>query len=183
MIILFPVIGPGPRRMSSSRRHPGTVVLFWAGCGADQNPVPRRSVEFVTQYGQQLADGVDTALQSPMQTIDSQLEVKYEEIDLRFAALPTRGALETDAAGKPPRTFWAKHLLDTWDREGALPSTYPYPVQVWQLGAGVGVGVSGWRGGGRLRTAVESGAASADDLDCGLRKRCDGLHSVAARAG
>ena len=34
----------------------------------------------------------------------------------------------------PPRSRWAKYLLAKWDREGGLPSTYPYPVQAWRLG-------------------------------------------------
>jgi hypothetical protein len=125
---------PGAAQNELERRHPGAMVLYWSGCGADQNPVPRRSVEFVQQYGGQMADAVDAALQSPRQAIEPQLAARYEEIDLRFAALPTREQLETDATGRPPRTFWAKHLLARWGRNGGLPSTYPYPVQVWRLG-------------------------------------------------
>jgi hypothetical protein len=126
---------PGAAQTEIERRHPEAVALYWAGCGADQNPVPRRNVEFVTRYGRQLADAVDAVLESPLQTIDSQLEVDYEEIDLPFATLPTRGELEKSAASMPPYSFWARHLIATWDREGSLPATYPYPVQVWQLGS------------------------------------------------
>jgi hypothetical protein len=131
---------PGAAQNELERRHAGATVLFWAGCGADQNPVPRRSVEFVKQYGRQFADAVDEALQSPGDDasgspVAAKLDVAYEEIDLPFAALPTRAELESDAAGQPPRSFWARHLLAQWDRDGALPSTYPYPVQVWRLGS------------------------------------------------
>jgi hypothetical protein len=125
---------PGAAQNELERRHAGTTVLFWAGCGADQNPVPRRSVDYVNQYGRQFADGVDAVLESPMQPIAAKLDVTYEEISLPFAALPTRSGLESDAAGKPPRSLWARHLLSQWDRDDGLPSTYPYPVQMWHLG-------------------------------------------------
>src|SRR5579883_1095734 len=32
-------------------RHPGATALFVAGCGADQNPIPRRSLELARRYG------------------------------------------------------------------------------------------------------------------------------------
>jgi hypothetical protein len=141
---------PGAAQNELERRHAGATVLFWVGCGADQNPVPRRSVEYVKQYGRQFADAVDKVLEAPGadasgslgapgadasgSLVAAKLDVAYEEIDLPFAALPTRAALESDAVGQPPRSFWARHLLAQWDRDGALPSAYPYPVQVWRLG-------------------------------------------------
>jgi hypothetical protein len=111
------------------------MALYWAGCGADQNPLPRRSVEFVNLYGKQMADGVDAVLQSPLKSIAPALEVAYDEIDLPFATLPTREQLELFAASKPPHAFWARHLLMTWDRDGGLATSYAYPVQVWRLGS------------------------------------------------
>jgi hypothetical protein len=126
---------PGAAQNELERRHPGAIALYWAGCGADQNPLPRRSIELVNQYGRQMADAVDLALKSPQQSLDSKLKVKYEEIDLAFANLPTRSELASDAAGQPPRTFWARYLLDRWSRNGSLETAYPYPVQLWQLGA------------------------------------------------
>jgi hypothetical protein len=125
---------PGAAQNELERRHPEAVVLYWAGCGADQNPLPRRSVELVNQYGRQLADAVDATLDTPLPALASKLDLQYEEIDLRFAALPTHEQLVSDAAGKPPKTFWAQHLLAKWNRERGLPSSYPYPVQVWRLG-------------------------------------------------
>jgi hypothetical protein len=126
---------PGAAQNELQRRHPGTVAMIWAGCGGDQNPLPRRSVDFMKQHGREFADAVDAVLQSPLEPIpDAKLAMAYEEIDLRFAALPTREQLEADAAGKPPKTYWAQYLLAQWDRDGGLPSSYPYPVQAWRVG-------------------------------------------------
>jgi hypothetical protein len=125
---------PGEAQNELERRHSGTIALFWTGCGADQNPLPRRNVEYVQQYGRQLADAVDATLQSELKPLAAKLNVNYEEIELPFASLPTRAQLETYATSKPPHTYWAKYLLAAWDRDGGLPSSYPYPVQIWKLG-------------------------------------------------
>lgn len=125
---------PGAAQSELEQRHANAVALFWAGCGADQNPIPRRSVELVHQYGKQLADAVDATLQAPLKPVASSLRTAYEEIDLPFGPLPSREQLQLDAAGQPPQAPWAKHLLKTIERDGSLPATYPYPVQAWRLG-------------------------------------------------
>jgi hypothetical protein len=108
--------------------------LFWAGCGADQNPLPRRSVELMHGYGRQLADAVDGALRGLRTPIGATVESDYKEIPLPFAALPSRAELELSATAERPQGPWAKYLLSVWDSQGGLPATYPYPIQVWRLG-------------------------------------------------
>ena len=34
---------PGFYQIEIEKGHPGTMAFFWAGCGADQNPIPRRA--------------------------------------------------------------------------------------------------------------------------------------------
>jgi hypothetical protein len=125
---------PGAYQNEFERRHPGTIAMYWEGCGADQNPLPRRSVELMNKYGRELANAVDATLAASLTPIPAELKTAYEEIDLPFATLPTRAVLQTEAAGAPPRSRWAKYLLAKWDREGDPSPTYPYPVQAWQLG-------------------------------------------------
>ena len=55
---------PGFAQLEIERRHPDTIAMFMAGCGADQNPLPRRTVELATDYGRQIADGVDRAFRT-----------------------------------------------------------------------------------------------------------------------
>jgi hypothetical protein len=128
---------PGVAQNELERRHPGTIALYWAGCGADQNPLPRRTVEMLNQHGREFADAVDSALRGPFTPIAAVLKTAYEEIDLAFAPLPTRGELEAEAAKEPPQSKWAKYLLTVWDRDGGLKPTYPYPVQAWKLGSDI----------------------------------------------
>jgi neutral ceramidase len=125
---------PGVGQNKLERRHPGAAVLFWAGCGADQNPLPRRSIDWLNRHGLAFADAVDVALNSPLKPVTSKLTTAYEEIDLQFAPLPSRDELESAAGGAPPQASWAKYLLQTWDRDGGLASSYPYAIQAWRLG-------------------------------------------------
>ena len=115
-------------------RYPGATALFVAGCGGDQNPIPRRSLELAETYGKQLGTSVTSVLGTPMQTIDGSMETAYEEIPLEFAGLPTREQLERDTRSD---NFYiasrAKHLLTRIERRGHLEPVYPYPVQAWRL--------------------------------------------------
>ena len=53
---------PGYAQLELEKKHPGCVALFFAGCGADQNPLPRRSVALAEHYGERLATAVNTVL-------------------------------------------------------------------------------------------------------------------------
>jgi hypothetical protein len=125
---------PGAAQSEFEHRHPHTIALFWAGCGADQNPLPRRSVALMQQYGRQLADAIDVTLDGPLTPIPASLHTAYEEIELPFGPLPSRAELELTATGERPQGPWAKYLLSVWDRDGELSSTYSYPIQAWRLG-------------------------------------------------
>jgi neutral ceramidase len=126
---------PGFAQIELEKRHPGAIALFWAGCGADQNPLPRRTVEFAQQYGKTLADGVDAALKQPQLEISPELKTVYQEIPLPFAEVPTKADIEANmkstdkyAAGR------ARVLMQSLDADGKLSPSYPYPVQTWRLG-------------------------------------------------
>ena len=64
---------PGFAQSELERRHPGCTALFFAGCGGDQNPLPRRKVELAKQYGSDLADAVDAVLAKPLTPASGQL--------------------------------------------------------------------------------------------------------------
>src|SRR5262249_16917017 len=75
---------PGFAQIELEKAHSGAVALFWAGCGGDQNPLPRRSVELAEKYGKELAAAVDTVLHKRMKPIGATLAHVYTEIDLPF---------------------------------------------------------------------------------------------------
>jgi neutral ceramidase len=126
---------PGFAQAELEKAHPGAVALFWAGCGGDQNPLPRRRVDLAEEYGHRLARAVEAVLTAPMAPIDGRLGMSYAEIELPFDDLPTREQLVKDSQSK--QKFVARRaqlLLEQMKVKGSLRGTYPYPVQAWQFG-------------------------------------------------
>lgn len=128
---------PGAAQLEIERRHPEAMAFYWAGCGGDQNPLPRRTPELMEKYGREFADAVDQALAGDMKLIPPELGTAYREIDLPFGELPRWAELELGAAGTGLEAVWARQQLATWDRDGALAKSYPYPIQAWNLGGEV----------------------------------------------
>lgn len=128
---------PGSAQIALEKRYPRATALVWVGCGADQNPLPRRTVELAERYGADLAAAVVAAVERRVVPLGGTLAAAYTEIPLEFSTLPTRADLE-GAAGSTNRfeAARARLLLAAWDRDGRLPTSYPYPVQTWRLGDG-----------------------------------------------
>ncbi|MBI2824469.1 MAG: neutral/alkaline non-lysosomal ceramidase N-terminal domain-containing protein [Planctomycetia bacterium] len=117
--------------------HPGAVALFWAGCGGDQNPLPRREVALAKKYGLALAEAIERVLINEMSPIAGRLETSYAEIDLPLDRLPTRDELTTQSqSSNKYEAARAKMLLAQIDGGRPLSPAYPYPVEVWRLGDG-----------------------------------------------
>jgi len=126
---------PGFAQLYLEKAHPGIVALFWAGCGGDQNPLPRRSDARADAYGQELAKAVSAVLRAPMTAVRGNLASAYSEVDLPFAELPTRERLAEEMLFKDRYiASRAKLLLERLQHEGTLRASYPYPVQTWRLG-------------------------------------------------
>ncbi|QDV33759.1 neutral/alkaline non-lysosomal ceramidase N-terminal domain-containing protein [Tautonia plasticadhaerens] len=121
--------------MELEREYPEATALFVAGCGADQNPLPRRSVELAEKYGKKLAGAVKRTVKGHLRPILGGLQSAYGETDLAFAPVPDRSHWEREAESE---TFAvanrARAFLGRLDRGETLPGSYPYPVQVWRLG-------------------------------------------------
>jgi hypothetical protein len=116
-------------------RHPGSTALFIAGCGGDQNPLPRRSVELAEKYGRMLAVAVTDACAAGLTPVDGKLRAAFEEIELEFSELPSKAALEEQRTkGNRYERARAELFLKDLEQNGALPVTHAYPVQAWQLG-------------------------------------------------
>jgi neutral ceramidase len=115
--------------------HPDAVALFFMGCGADQNPIPRRTVELARQYARMMSDAVQAVLAGKMESLSSKLRTNYEIVTLPLGAAPTRAELTARAGERTGYTSrWGRRLLKELDAGRALPRTYPYPIEVWQLG-------------------------------------------------
>jgi len=126
---------PGYAQIAIEKDFPGATALFVAGCGADQNPLPRRTVELSEQYGRKMADAVREVSGKQNSAITGKLHAQYRELDLPFSQLPTRKDVEKELASSNRYLVGrAKKLLSQWDKNGSLSPTYPYPVQTLKLG-------------------------------------------------
>jgi neutral ceramidase len=128
---------PGFAEMDVESRLAPCVALFWAGCGADQNPLPRRSLELAQNYGSQLAATVVGVLAdaNQIQAVAPSLKTAYNEIALPLVDIPTKEQLEQAAQSSDRyQRARAEMLLERLAAGQTLPTTYPYPVQVWTLG-------------------------------------------------
>jgi hypothetical protein len=124
----------GFAQLALEQDHPGLAALFFQGCGADQNPLPRRTVELCQGYGRTLAGAVSEALGRPMRPIPARLRTAFEIVPLGLVP-PTEEELhKLVQTGAAYQKHWARRLLDERQRGVAWAATYPYPVQVWRLG-------------------------------------------------
>lgn len=126
---------PGYAQQQLEIKYPEAVAMFWAGCGADQNPLPRRQVELAQQYGRALADAVSQVMAHQLRPLRPALACQYREVELRLAELPSKEhfekALESRNRFEAAR---AKRLLRDWNQGTPPAATYPYPIGLWRLG-------------------------------------------------
>lgn len=128
---------PGFAQIDLEAVHPGAIALFWAGCGGDQNPLPRREVALAKKYGLALAEAVERVLSNEMSPVAGRLVTSYAEIELPLDRLPTREELVAQSqSSNKYEAARAKMLLAQIDGGRPLSPTYPYPVEMWRLGDG-----------------------------------------------
>jgi hypothetical protein len=126
---------PGFAQLTLEQYHPGVTAMFFQGTGADQNPLPRRSVARAQQYGRELAAAVDRVLTEDMTELSPLLTTLYREIPVPLAEPPSTEELQQiakDGAGYQQR--WARHMLKMRKEGKSFITSYPVPVQIWQLG-------------------------------------------------
>lgn len=115
--------------------HPDTVAMFVAGCGADQNPYPRRTPELAKQHGRSLANSVEAALMTRAKPLGGPLRAAIETVPLPFGKGPTREELSELAKSKNIyQRRYAERLLRQLDENGGYIQQYAYPVQVVRFG-------------------------------------------------
>jgi len=117
------------------KSHPEATAMFFIGCGADQNALPRRRLELAERYGNMLAAAVEEALLAPPRTLAPELRTAMEMVTLNLGPAPTEPELEKLTADKTPMVQrWATRLLADLKAGKPFIRTYPLPLQAWQLG-------------------------------------------------
>ncbi len=126
---------PGLAQLELEKKYKGAVAMFFQGGGADQNPLPRRSVPLAKQYGMELAAAVERVLSEKMKPLRSHLITAYSEIDLPLNHPPSEKELEKIIyTSEGYIKAWAVDLQEKMKTGQPIPESYPYPVEFWQIG-------------------------------------------------
>lgn len=112
--------------------HPETVALFMMGCGGDQNPYPRRTLELAQTHGRTLATAVEAAIEATARPLEGPLKTAYETVKLEYQDHPTKEDLEKmrDNATSNYDRLHAERLLLDLEQTGRVRSSYDAPIQV-----------------------------------------------------
>jgi hypothetical protein len=125
----------GFAQLSLEKSHPDANAMFFIGCGADQNALPRRKLELCERYGNMLAAAVEEALLAPLRPLSAELQTTMEMVTLHLGPAPTEAELEelkTDQTAMTRR--WATRLLADLKAGKPFARDYPLPVQAWKFG-------------------------------------------------
>jgi hypothetical protein len=126
----------GCAQAAIERDFSGAVALIALGAGADQNPMPRRSLELVARHGESFAAEVKRLVSGPLKPLTGSLDCQSKQIDLAFDTLPTREQWQALAQSNTRAiAYHARKNLARLDRGELLPTHLPYIVQTWSLGA------------------------------------------------
>ena len=125
----------GFAQLNLEGRHRGAVAMFFTGCGADQNPLPRRTVALCQKYGRMLSEAVEAVMKTRMTAIEQPVMTAFRTVDLSFDKIPAKAHWEQQLkTGTRYQKARARILLKEIAARGSIRKTYPYPVQVWNLG-------------------------------------------------
>lgn len=126
---------PGFAQIELEQAYPGAMALFAAGCGADQNPLPRRSTALAQQYGRELAAAARRTIEEDLQPLEPILKTAYRETQLDLMPPPSRDEIEKVVqTAAPYMQRCAQDFLNELDAGKPLRTTYPYCLQLWRVG-------------------------------------------------
>ncbi|MCH9652222.1 MAG: neutral/alkaline non-lysosomal ceramidase N-terminal domain-containing protein [Planctomycetes bacterium] len=116
--------------------HPGMIALFMMGCGGDQNPYPRRTLDLAKQHGRALSNAVEVALSVRQpRLIHGPLGVAMDDVELEFTTPPSlEELLKKQKQGNKYEKSHATRLLAQVEERGGIQTRYAFPLQVIQFG-------------------------------------------------
>lgn len=126
---------PGFAQIELEKAYPGATALFFQGAAGDQNPLPRRTIPLARQYGREMAVAVQRVLEEDMRPLPARLTTAYSEIDLNLNPAPSDAELASLSTHKEAyMRRWAARMQVERKAGKTFITSYPYPVQVWQIG-------------------------------------------------
>jgi neutral ceramidase len=118
----------GFAQIEIEKANPDVTAMFLEGCGADQNPNPRRSIELAMQHGKTLAGEVQEVLSGKFTPVLPPVRTYFTTTDLDFAPFnPEQFEKEILGNNRFERRR-ASFILEAIDK-GYDVNTLEYPVQ------------------------------------------------------
>jgi neutral ceramidase len=124
----------GVAAQALERDHPGCVALVAIGTGADANPEPRGSIEWVNLHGEVLAREANRLLALPLKSVTSKPACRLKIIQLPFQPHFTRAQWQVRAKQLGIVGYHARKWLARLEQGTPLPNSLPYPIQTWSFG-------------------------------------------------
>lgn len=116
-------------------RFPDSVCIIAIGCGADQNPYPRKEGRFAMEHGVSVAKEIVRLINNPMQPLNGPLSCAHKEVMLPFDIPLTQAEWKAKAADPNKWTaYHARKHLEMLERGEKIPPALPYDIQVWNYG-------------------------------------------------
>ena len=118
----------GFAQIELEKANPGVTAMFLAGCGADQNPNPRGSIEIAEKYGKSLAESVQKVLSGELKPVRPPIRADFDIVNLDFLPFDSdvyRKELLSQDKYKQRR---ARLMLEAYNK-GWNVTRYLYPVQ------------------------------------------------------
>ncbi|HOO98430.1 MAG TPA: neutral/alkaline non-lysosomal ceramidase N-terminal domain-containing protein [Bacteroidales bacterium] len=123
----------GFAQIEIEKANPGVTAMFIAGCGADQNPDPRRSVEMAQRHGKELASAVCEVLEGEFKTVGTPVRTGFASVDLELAPVSMESYNQDLAGENRYKAARAQFILSAMDK-GYDVNSLVYPVQAVRFG-------------------------------------------------
>lgn len=124
----------GVAALEMEARHPGCVALVGIGCGADANPDPRGSLDWVNRHGNRLAEAAAPVIAANLHPVRSAPTCRLERLDLPYQPHFTREQWEARAQQPGIVGYHARKWLSRLDQGQPPGPALRYPVQTWAFG-------------------------------------------------
>jgi putative membrane-bound dehydrogenase-like protein len=116
------------------RDFPGAIALASIGCGADQNPNARDSLEIVSAQGREIADEIKRLVATPLTPVSTAPTIRRTTIELAYDNPRTRTEWLDLLKKGGQLAYYARLNLARLDHGERIPTHLAYPIQTWCFG-------------------------------------------------
>ena len=119
----------GFAQIELEKAYPGVTAMFFMGCGADQNPQPRGTIELTMQHGKSLAGAVQKSLSGDFRPVRLPIRTDFMNVGLEFLPFDLKIYQEEILSKDIYVQRRAKLMLEAYNK-GWDVSRFNYPIQV-----------------------------------------------------